>query len=448
MRQTLFYIPHEIAGVTVFGFGWLLLAWFVGSVVLLIFLTRKQGWNADTKSYVPVLAIMGLAIVFVLPMLEEGAAGGLFAELRRLITGEAPVLKPNGLPIRGYGMMMLLGVVSGVGIVVQRSQRMGLNPEVIYSLAFWMFVGGIVGARVFYVVQKWEEFQGDTFFHKFAQIMKFWQGGLVVYGSVVGALLGAIFFCRLKALNPFMIGDLIAPGMVIGLALGRIGCLLNGCCWGGLCDDDSIGITFPPSPPYMQQLHTGELLGFRMEQSGGNQRTIARVEAGSIAESRGIRVGDKVRSLVIEVPIEAIKETHNDPFPTSYVPLTTAVTLTTDRATATWSINALPRRSLPLHPTQIYSAMNAALLCALLWFFYPFRRHDGEVFALMIIVYPIGRFLLEWIRNDEGQPTRNHVNDFTIDQHWFVCRRSYVVDVYGKPAKRHDSAPRVLSDVS
>ena len=62
----------------------------------------------------------------------------------------------------------------------------------------------------------------------------------------------------------------------------------------------------------------------------------------------------------------------------------------------------VPARSRPVHPTQVYSAVNAALLSWLLWSYYPMRRRDGEVTALMLTLYPIARFLLEIIRIDEA----------------------------------------------
>jgi phosphatidylglycerol:prolipoprotein diacylglycerol transferase len=73
----------------------------------------------------------------------------------------------------------------------------------------------------------------------------------------------------------------------------------------------------------------------------------------------------------------------------------------------------LPARSLPVHPTQIYSAIDAALLCWLLWSYYPFRRRDGEVAALMLTLHPISRFLLEIIRVDEPAVFGT---DFSISQ--------------------------------
>jgi phosphatidylglycerol:prolipoprotein diacylglycerol transferase len=67
----------------------------------------------------------------------------------------------------------------------------------------------------------------------------------------------------------------------------------------------------------------------------------------------------------------------------------------------TWTVPDPSPRSAPLHPTQIYSAIDAGLLALLLWFFYPFRRTDGEVIALMLTLHPISRLLLEVVRIDE-----------------------------------------------
>ena len=150
MLQTLFHIPHEIGGWTVFGFGWALLAWGVFSIGLLTYLVLRQGFNADTRAYLPVLAIVALAICFVLPMLEERYPSA---------SGPDEIL---GVPIRGYGTLLLIGVVAGMAVAVDRARRSGLDPDVIYSLAFWMFLWAIVGARAFYVVQKWDMFAPES----------------------------------------------------------------------------------------------------------------------------------------------------------------------------------------------------------------------------------------------------------------------------------------------
>ena len=67
-----------------------------------------------------------------------------------------------------------------------------------------------------------------------------------------------------------------------------------------------------------------------------------------------------------------------------------------------WTIDKLPIKSRPVHPTQIYSSINAALLCLVVWFAYPFRRRHGEILLLLLALYSITRFLLEAIRTDEA----------------------------------------------
>jgi phosphatidylglycerol:prolipoprotein diacylglycerol transferase len=72
-----------------------------------------------------------------------------------------------------------------------------------------------------------------------------------------------------------------------------------------------------------------------------------------------------------------------------------------DQASKTWTVERPLGRSLPVHPAQLYSAIDAGLLCLFLLAYYPYRRRDGEVFALLITIHPVSRFLLEVIRTDE-----------------------------------------------
>ena len=84
---------------------------------------RRHGWNAETLSLLPLLLLTGAAIV------------GL------------PRIFPSGLPVRGYGVMVLAGAASGVWMATYRAQRAGIDREVIWSMAFWLFIGGMVGGR-------------------------------------------------------------------------------------------------------------------------------------------------------------------------------------------------------------------------------------------------------------------------------------------------------------
>src|ERR1035441_3846069 len=171
MLQTLFYIPSELFDLPVFGFGLLLAVWAVISVAWVAVLVRRQGFNADTISMVQVLAVLGAAIAFLLPMLCE----------------------PRGLPIRGYGMMMLLAVVSGMGLAVYRARRVGVDPEMIFNLAFWLIVPGILGARIVYVCEYWHRDFWPVYerSHSYGALLfavvNIAGGGLVVYGAFFGA---------------------------------------------------------------------------------------------------------------------------------------------------------------------------------------------------------------------------------------------------------------------
>ena len=401
MRQTLFYIPHELYGVEVFGLGWALAAWIAFGIGILIFVVRRAGGWAEAQTYLPVLAVVGVAIYALLPALEV----------------RAPGMPPLGLPVRGYGLFVLLGVVAGVGLSVYRARQVGLDPDVIFSLAFWLFVLGILGARLFFVIQNWHEFVQANVVSTLIAITKFTEGGLVVYGSVFGGLLALFLFAWKHRLSMFELGDVIAPGMALGLAFGRIGCLMNGCCYGGMCESWPLGIQFPKyastqlqnySPPYAHQLAMGRLHGFHLGTDAAEHPIVVNVEAGSAAERAGLRTDMTIRAINGE-PVEKLHDAQR-------ALLRSGPDLqlgTDDGQTIAWSIGSLPELSRRVHPTQIYASINAALLCLVVWFAFPYRRHHGEILLLLFGLYAITRFLEEAIRDDEvgqwGTP-------FTISQ--------------------------------
>jgi len=377
LRQTLFTIPYELGGVPLFGAGLLLALWAAASLVLLVRLVRRQGWNADTLGYLPVLAIGAAALLFL------------------------PRMFPGGLPIRGYGVMMLLGSGSGLALAVHRGRQMGIRAEVIFSLAFWMFLCGIVGARLFHVVEYWEtSYRQDSWFDTALAIVNVPQGGLVVYGALIGALVAFLLFAHRHALPALAVADLIAPSMALGLALGRIGCLLNGCCFGGECQQ-SWAVHFPPgSPSYMRDVFEGRVTGDVMfaDRFSDVVEVIA-VAPNSNAEAAGLKIGQQVLQVGQQVIFSAADVYHAlGAQAAAGAPLR----MTVDRGREiVLSRLPIPSRSRPTHPTQIYSAVSALLLCWFLWQVYPFRRRDGQVIALLLTIYPVTRFLLEIIRTDE-----------------------------------------------
>ena len=390
MRQTLFYIPHDIWGIPVFGIGWLLAIWGLTSAFVLWWLVRRNGWNADTGSQISVLAIMGAAI-FGLPWIEETTLDGV----------------PIGLPIRGYGVMLLAGVVAGLWLATYRARRMGVDPEQILSLAFWMFLTGIIGARLFYIIEFWDQFQYESIRDTLIAMINVTQGGLVVYGSFLGAVLAGAIYLRRMRIPVLAIADLIAPSLMLGVALGRVGCLLNGCCFGNVCDapwaisfprtsSQIVGASF--SPPYESQLRSGQLNGTHIGNDPNGRAVILRVDPASTTARQGIAVGQRIQSVDGRSVFNAADfyELLARPGPHNVATLESA-----ERRVVKWSVPAFPDRSRAVHPTQIYSSINALLLCLFLIAYYPFRRRDGSVFALLLTIYPVGRILLEALRADD-----------------------------------------------
>jgi phosphatidylglycerol:prolipoprotein diacylglycerol transferase len=224
----------------------------------------------------------------------------------------------TSIKIFGYGTMLTVAFLSAMYLAAWRAKREKLNPEIMWDVAFWVIVGGVLGARLFYVWQYW-----GTRIKSFWQIFEVWKGGIVLYGSIMGGTLAffVYWWARRFPLRPML--DAVAPSLALGIAIGRIGCFLNGCCYGDRCDLPW-AVRFPaPSSPWADQVDRGLL-----------------------------------------------------------------------DVSARWS--------LPIHPTQLYSTIDGVILCLLLSAFYPLRRRDGEVMALLMVTYPISRVFIEYLRSDEG----------------------------------------------
>jgi phosphatidylglycerol:prolipoprotein diacylglycerol transferase len=131
------------------------------------------------------------------------------------------------LPIRSYGVMMALAFLVGILIGRRRAAKAGLDPDLIIDLAFFVMLTSIAGARVAYVLA-----HRDFYLVHPGAILRIWDGGLALYGGVVvGVAVGLLFFVR-RGVDPWRGADVVAPSLAMGVALGRIGCFLNGCCFG------------------------------------------------------------------------------------------------------------------------------------------------------------------------------------------------------------------------
>jgi phosphatidylglycerol:prolipoprotein diacylglycerol transferase len=383
MWQTLIVIPQEIAGVDVFGFGWLLAVWAVLAAVVVGWSWRRRGWSSETRSRGGAALVVALAIAFVLPNLIDENLGGL--------------------AIRGYGTMLLVAVASGIGLSVYRARRVGLDPEVILSLGTWLFIWGIVGARVFYIIEYWSSFQRPTLGQTIFAMLNLTQGGLVVYGSLLAGGAALVAFVYKHRLPGLALTDLIAPGVVLGVGLGRLGCFLNGCCYGGL-SDLPWAVQFPPeSPAYVDQAERGLVYvhGLMFAGSGNEPPVIERVEPGSPAARAGLKPGQSVTA-VGGAAVDSVAAAQLQLLRTFGAGRTVEIAVAGVPDVKRWTITAVQARTRPVHPAQLYSLFDALLLCSLLLLYEPFKRRDGELTALVLTIHPVSRFLLEIIRVDES----------------------------------------------
>ena len=305
MRQTLLrFVPDWwacdlLSNPARVGAGFLLLAWLAYGVYWVI-RHRRDGHPPERN--------LSACVVWL-----------VFAGLICWVPGKMA----GGVPVYGYGFMMFLGFVCGGWWATVRARSVGIKPEAIWDAGLWIFFGGVAGARLFYLVQ----YHDRVFANKQgADLLKaavnLSDGGLVFYGGMVLGAVAYWMYCRRSGMNPLLLGDVAMPSVFLGMAFGRLGCLLNGCCFGDRCELPW-AIQFPPnSVPFNVLVNRGFL----------------------------------------------------DP-----------------QATA----------SLSLHPTQIYSSINALILAAITAAYFRCRPRNGTVLAVGFIAYPISRLVIERLRGDE-----------------------------------------------
>lgn len=443
MWRTLFYIPEQIGAVPLFGPGllfWLWIAWAVGSLVWML---RRQGWTGEVGNSLLVYVIVAGVIAFLLP--------GLSVEIPGAFRPDGQPLR--GLPVRGYGTMLLLAVLSAVSLALHRAKKLGFSADWVGNLALWCIIPGILGARFFHVAEYWSVHYGPIWKTQgplagLSAVLNVTQGGLVVYGSLLGGLAGIAVFAWQQRVRLLTLFDMLAPCFLLGLALGRLGCFLNGCCFGGICDLPW-AVRFPAgSFAFINQAEHGQLalygLKFRADRQHPQQLpVITEVLPDSAAARAGVTTGQHVAivngldlsrqtgeppiSLLVAHLIaltgdpviqeggqgcacgcgEHAHQVRTVPRNTSPRQSEKHISVILQLQTAegnehVWeSVDEFPLKSLPVHPSQLYSVINALILCLFLLAYEPFARVPGELWAWFLTVYPVTRFILEIIRADE-----------------------------------------------
>lgn len=272
------------------------------------------------------------------------------------------------LTIWSFGAMMALGFLLGVGVVRHLSRKAELDPELMLNATFYALILGILGARLFFVIHHHDEISGGVL-----GWFAIWQGGLEFLGGVIPVLLFLLWYWQRKKIPLLKALDIMAIALMVGLSMGRIGCFLNGCCF-GKPTDVPWAIRFPyNSYAYQSQINPNIERG----------RTEPQLALPSDYYTYTIVEGQTIYQLK---PFESLSPSQQE-----------AVTHGTYQC-------------LPVHPTQLYASFGALLLSGLLyglWRICQRKQWTGLVFCVCAILYGTMRFVWESLRDDNPYETLN-----------------------------------------
>ena len=349
MQQILFHIP--ILNIPVYGYGLMLFCAFIGCTWLARRLCKREGIDAC-----------------------------MFATVAETLTVVMPVRK-----------------------------RQGNDGGMVADLAIWLFVSGILGGRLVFVIQYWSIFP-DYYWNSITdnlplRIISLWDGGLVLYGALFGGMIGYFAYYQryLKkyGVSNWKMLDIIAPCVALGVAFGRIGCLFTGCCYGNVaCTTCPVTpLHFPvyanTSPPSQYTAPASEMIKRGYQTPHGflfdpMSLEIEAVEPNTPAADAGLKPGDVIVQINGKHPAKAI----------DFLPKEDGLQLTVRRGEADVELPVFRPTSIGLNPTQIFETISMCLLLFFMLSYYPYKRHDGELMVILLIVYSIHRFLNEMLRTD------------------------------------------------
>lgn len=254
--------------------------------------------------------------------------------------------------VKSYGTLMVVGFLAAVFLMRRMMRRSGQNPDYISNIAMYALLSGVLGARLFYVLHYFESFNGNLL-----DMLAVWRGGLELLGGVIAAIAFLWFYLWKQKLPKRLYLDVLAVGLMVGIGFGRLGCLMNSCCH-GKCTDVPWAIQFP---------------------------------YGSLAyESQVYPDPDRDRhEPLLKLPADFFQDGYLKPFE--------ELTPAQQKTVKEGRYNALK-----VHPTQVYSSLNAFALAGVLYGIWRLidRRKPGITLSAMFILYGPIRFFIETLRDD------------------------------------------------
>ena len=339
--------------------------------------------------------------------------------------------------------MLMLGFLLAIWWAARRADKSGASPDVILNCGFIALITGVLGCRVMYVVHYWDQFatRGGILETAWA-IVDVTKGGLEFYGGFILTVIVVLAWLHWRekvSIRWYL--DIIAPSAALGLAIGRIGCFLNGCCYGSVCDlpwavrfpfgssaalhqwsDRRPGATLPEELLYTHA--PGLVTPLPRDFLYASDERIEAAEAAEAAVRRELQACESQLAAAGDPVMQRQLRAQQAKLTRKLAKLETRFRLVrTNMRKYGLSIGELralaeSHRSLPVHPTQPYSTIKALLVALLLNALYWRRTRDGQVICTLLLIEPVSRWMLEVIRADNPLDT---LGMFTISQSLAVC---------------------------
>ena len=146
----------------------------------------------------------------------------------------------GALHIRSYGLALATAFLVGTWLGLKEARRFGMDEDRFLTVVLFTLVGSIFGARLLYVMEHIADYRGQ-----WSSVVALWQGGLTLYGGIIAGTIVGLWMAKRQGLPVWRVADALAPSIAIGTAFGRVGCYLNGCCY-GRPTQLPWGIVYPP----------------------------------------------------------------------------------------------------------------------------------------------------------------------------------------------------------
>lgn len=325
-----------------------------------------------------------------------------------------------GIPIRGYGLMLMIGFLGATWWAARRAARVKADPEFIVNLGFITLIASVIGARLFYVIHYWHR----DFAHRSPwAVIDLTSGGMEFYGGLIGAMVAALatIFYRRRSLRLYF--DIMTPSVMFGMCMARIGCFLNGCCWGAPCPAElPWAVQFPYASPAIYRQWEERQVTLPAE-------LIFVAQAGNA----GLIDRDTLRAAPEEPQADGPRRDSVLAFQAKKFSL------------AQQEIRELTHRhhSAWVHPSQLYASIGGILLALLLNTYFYRRRRHGMVFGVFMLTYPVMRMVEEVIRIDNPRDTAGMTVSQFVSVVLILIGIAWIVAIHRQPLRSPRAVPEV-----